>query len=308
VSGRHGGDGNGRAAGGLRAWFTARLAEVEAERDQLRADLEEARQHIRAQDEVDRILAAGLPPAATGDTGPIARVQGPRAASHRAPRTPAAQRWLRAVPGLVPLTALLRGAWHAHHVAVIAAGAATVAAPVLVGAALTVATPASAAHQGRRAAVPAPAASVYRATPVTSPRVVRPKPDAAKASPAAAPTVPADGPPSFPPSAVPSPSSPPPPAPLLSLSTGELDTGVFLVGHLTISSSGSAVPWSVACSQDVSITPSQGVLSAAGQQDYPLTVRIDPVDGASSGSCTFSPGDEHLLVTWDGAGAPSAGI
>jgi len=298
MSMRRGGDED--AAGLLQArveQLENALAAMQAERDRLERQL-------MAQADLAQLLEGR--PAADG-TGPIARVQGPRAASHRAPRTPAAQRWLRAVPGLVPLTALLRGAWHAHHVAVIAAGAATVAAPVLVTAALTVAVPASAAHQGRRAAVPAPAASVYRATPVTSPRVVRPKPDAAKASPAAAPTVPADGPPSFPPSAVPSPSSPPPPAPLLSLSTGELDTGVFLVGHLTISSSGSAVPWSVACSQDVSITPSQGVLSA-GQQDYPLTVRIDPVDGASSGSCTFSPGDEHLLVTWDGAGAPSAGI
>jgi len=295
----HGGDED--AAGLLQArveQLENALAAMQAERDRLERQL-------MAQADLAQLLEGR--PAADG-TGPIARVQGPRAASHRAPRTPAAQRWLRAVPGLVPLTALLRGAWHAHHVAVIAAGAATVAAPVLVGAALTVATPASAAHQGQRPAVPAPAASVYRATPVTSPRVVRPKPDAAKASPAAAPTVPADGPPSFPPSAVPSPSSPPPPAPLLSLSTGELDLGVYLAGQVTIGNpQDQAVSWSVACGQDVLPSPASGVLEP-GQQGVQVRLSLDPVDGLSEASCAFSPGGEVLQVVWDGAGTPSAGI
>jgi len=297
MSMRRGGDED--AAGLLQAkveQLEVALAAMQAERDRLERQL-------MAQEDLTQMLE-GLPAADGTGPMPAVRARGPRTGGHRAPK----DRHLHLVkwiPGFAPLAAFLRDTWHAHHATVVAAGAATVAAPVALAAALTVAVPAPAAHPGQRAAIPAPAASAYRATPITSPSA-RPKADAAKASPAATVT---DGPPSYPPSTAPSPAPPVPPSPaaLLSLSTGELDTGVFLVGHLTISSSGSAVPWSVACSQDVSITPSQGVLSA-GQQDYPLTVRIDPVDGASSGSCTFSPGDEHLLVTWDGAGSPSAGI
>ncbi|HTQ88507.1 MAG TPA: hypothetical protein VMK84_03345, partial [Streptosporangiaceae bacterium] len=250
-------------------------------------------------------------PAATGDTGPITRVQGHRAPAHRAPRTPRDQRWLRAVPGLVPLAALLRGTWHAHHAAVVAAGAATVAAPVLVGAALTVAVPASAAHQGRQAVVPAPAASVYRAVPVTSPSPsARPKADAAKARPAAAVTVPADGPPSFPPSTVPSPSPSvsSPPAPLLSVPAGPVAFGVYVRQDVTIGNpQDQAVSWSVDCGANVAAIPSMGVLEP-GQQGVQVQLSLDPVDGASAASCLFEPGNERLAVVWDGAGSPSAGI
>ena len=308
MAGRHGGDGEtvGLLRGQL-ADMARRLAESDAECARLRAGLAEAEQHIRAQDEVDRILAIGLPPAATGDTGPIARVQGPRAPSHRAPRTPAGQRWLRAVPGMVPLAALLRDTWHAHHATVVAAGAATVAAPVALAAALTVAVPAPAAHPGQRAGVPAPAASASAdATPIPSPSA-RPKPDAAKASPAATVT---DGAPSFPPSAA---LSPPPPAPssppasLLSLSANELDLGVYLTGTVQLADSGDAVQWSATCSADVSLQPAQGYLEP-GQQGFTVTVRINPADGASEGWCVFEPGGERVAVVWDGAGSPSAGI
>jgi len=85
-----------------------------------------------------------------------------------------------------------------------------------------------------------------------------------------------------------------------------LDLGVYVAGQVTIGNpQDQAVPWSVTCGADVSVTPAQGVLMP-GQQGAELQVQADPADGASGAVCTFWPGGEVLRVTWAGAGSPSS--
>ena len=87
------------------------IEEVRAQRDQLAAEL------VAALAQLDRIgAAAGMPVAADG-TGPIARVQGPRASGHRAP----GERHLRVVKVvafIVALTSLGFKGWRAGAVRV----------------------------------------------------------------------------------------------------------------------------------------------------------------------------------------------
>ena len=103
-------------------------------------------------------------PAADG-TGPIARVQGPRAAAHR---TPKAARWLRVVPvWVLAVFAGLRWAWHVHRAATVAAGMLTLTAAT--GAVVVVAPHGPVAQAfGAVPAVPVPAASIYGAAPIPS--------------------------------------------------------------------------------------------------------------------------------------------
>jgi len=302
VSGRHGRDGNGRAAGGLRAWFTARLAEVEAERDQLRAELEEARQHIRAQDEVDRILAAGLPPAATGDTGPMPAAQGPRGGGHRAPRD---RSHLRLVKLLIPAAFLGRLAVKGSATRKVTGVAlAALAAPAAAAGVTHVIqdTPNYAVFRPAPAAVTTSAARHPRPSPATA----RPRRHHRKPVP-----VPEPPPPTVSrPSPSPSRSSLPPsaPSPLLTVPAQPVDFGVYMITAITIGNpQDQAVSWSVDCGQDVRPSPASGIMEP-GQQGVRVRLSLDPVDGLSAASCVFEPGDEQLAVTWAGAGSPSGGI
>ena len=147
MSARHG---EGEEVG----WLRAQLAAMTAERDQLR-------QHLDARQELDQMLMTSAP--AADGTGPIARVQGPRAAAHR---TPKEARWLRVVPGFaLAALASLEKVWHVHRAATVTAGFITA------GAITTAAVvPATAPFHGILAApaVTAPAPGLYGAVPVPS--------------------------------------------------------------------------------------------------------------------------------------------
>ena len=149
MSARHG---EGEEVG----WLRAQLAAMTAERDQLR-------QHLDARQELDQMLMASAP--AADGTGPIARVQGPRAAAHR---TPKEARWLRVVPvWVLAVFAGIRWAWHVHRAATVAAGMLTLTAAT--GAAVAVAPHGPIARVlGADPAVTAPAPGLYGAVPVPS--------------------------------------------------------------------------------------------------------------------------------------------
>ena len=134
---------------GLIERLRAQLAEMTAERDKLQ-------QHLEARQELDQMLMAGISAPAADGTGPIARVQGPRAQGHRIPRE---ARWLKVVPGfvlaaLIGLKAALRHAWIAHPVATAATGAGTFSAVALMTAVTVV--PGAVAHDHSPAAAGIP--------------------------------------------------------------------------------------------------------------------------------------------------------
>ncbi len=326
MSGRH--DGDGETAGWLRgqlAEVIGRLRRAEGECDRLRAELEEARQHIRAQNEVDRILALGLPAAANGDTGPIARVQGPRATGHRAPRD---RGHLRVVPPLViaacvALKAALKAAWIAHPAATAAAGAAGSA--VILTAAIAVVPGAARAHEhdpGTRA--PNPVASAYSATPIMVPSsspsfaaFTRPKLDAKSAAGSPVAVVPwylsPAPPPSSSPSASPQPSasvfSPPPVSGIIqAVSSTVTVTDPTQDVQIPISATGGDTAWHAWVhgpgAADVTLSPSQGEL-AAGTAGY-IDLTIDATAQAAGGSVTVHiwPGDVEVTVSWEAVPAP----
>ena len=274
--------GTTETAGWLRgqlAEMIGRLRRADAECDRLRAELEEARQHIRAQDEVDRILAVGLPPAATGETGPIARVQGPRTAAHRAPRTPQGQRWLKVVPAFLLAVAGLKW-WTSRRVLTMGLSAAMIGAGSVTAVTMRDAPAYSSAPP--RPAVTVPAAAVTIAPPAVIRRNRRRerKPSLVSVPPPVTVTRPS-----------PSPSSPSPAPSVPQLTVpAALDLGVYVAGQVVIGNpQGQAVPWSVTCGQDAAVTPSQGVLEP-GQQGVQLQVQVDPAAGADGAVCTFWPG------------------
>jgi hypothetical protein len=88
---------HGKEDAGLVERLRAQLEQMTAERDRLQ-------QHLDARAELDQVLMqAAAAPAADG-TGPIARVQGPRAGGHRAPkghRIPKEKRHLWIVPAFI---------------------------------------------------------------------------------------------------------------------------------------------------------------------------------------------------------------
>ena len=280
------------------------LGRVTAERDRLR-------RHLDAQAELDRMMMVSAP--AADGTGPLPVVPGQRQpAAHRTPRE---ARWLKAVPVVLALLGGLRVAlrWAFHH-AVPAMAVTGGGGLVIVTAALVTTQPAHSIPPAVSSAA-APAGIDWAATPILSPSAaaraaVRPGLDVRSSRkrtvivlpPVPAPTVSVQA---APPSPSPVPYSPPAaaPAPPLTLNTTESDLGVYLAsqpGALTISDTGgTAVAWSATCSPDVSLQPGQGYL-AAGQQDVPLTVRINPAGGATSGTCTFGPDGPALTVTWTG--------
>jgi hypothetical protein len=302
VSARH-----GKEEPGLIARLRAQLAEMTAERDKLQ-------RHLEAREELDAMLMAeALPPAADG-TGPLPRIPGQRQpASHR---TPKEARWLRVVPGFVPVLGALRWAWHAHRLATVAAG-------VFTAAAVTAGTAAVAPHVPVLNAIASePAATVpgwhTTATPILFPSAAaraasRAGLDAKSSRKSTPPVV--DPPAPVPsvstrPSPVSSPVSysPPAPSPLLTLPSGPVDLGVYVSAVIEIGNpQDQAVSWSADCGQDVTASPAFGVLEP-GQQGVQVKLSINPVDGASGALCRFSPGDEQLTVTWAGPGSPSAGI
>ena len=92
-------DGDGDAAGVL----LAELAKLEAERDRLNAEVEMYKRQLMAQADLSALLEGR--PAADG-TGPIARVPGPRAAGHRAPRDRSHLRVVKVIVFIVALSGL----------------------------------------------------------------------------------------------------------------------------------------------------------------------------------------------------------
>ncbi len=279
---------HGREDPGLTERLRAQLAQVTAERDRLQ-------QHLDARAELDRMLMVA--PAANGDTGPLpaARAQGPRAAGHRKER---GHLWL--VKLLIPAALLGRLAVKGSAARKITgvAMAAMVSVP-----AVTVGTQVMRDTPDQAVATPAPAAVTAPVTPAPPAAVTRPRRRHRKPAPVSVPPPVTVTRPSRPPA--PSPPSLPPSTPLISVPAA-LDLGVYVAGQIVISNpQDQAVPWSVTCGQDGSITPSQGVLEP-GQQGVQLQVQADPADGASGAVCTFEPGSEKLVVTWAGAGSPSS--
>ena len=305
MSPRHGKD----DGPGLIARLRAQLDQVTAERDKLQ-------RHIEAQAELDAMLMTEALPAVAGDqTGPIARVQGPRTAGHRAPRVPPEQRWLRVVPGFVPAFGALKYAWHGHRIATAITGSVLTAAVATTTAAVVAAPAHSTPHRPGLTASSLGPAWHTTGVPIPSPSAsaARPGLDAKSSRKSRLPVVvPVPAPPApsvtLPPS-VPVLPSPSPAAPPLTLSVSSLDLGVYMTGSVQVSNpqQDQAVSWSASCGADAAVIPAQGVLEP-GQQDVQLQVQVNPVDGASGGLCVFSPGNERLTVTWAGAGAPSAGI
>ena len=121
---------------------------------------------------LDRIYEAGDLPLAVGQQ---VRIPAPRRGSRAAHRVPKEQRWLRVVPGFIPvalgaLKAALKASWIAHPAATVAAGTATVATAALVTTAAVSPHGAVASVLGvGTPATPNPVASVYSACPITAP-------------------------------------------------------------------------------------------------------------------------------------------
>jgi len=272
---------------------------LRAQLDQVTAEL------VAALAQLDRISAASALPVAADGTGPLpaTRVQGHRAAGRRVPKD---QWWLRAVPGVVPaalggiwaaLRHSARHSWAAHHAALTAA---TATVPVVaLAATVTLSAPAVKTLPWYSSTASAPAAVAATAPAPATVVIHRKRRRERKPAPVSVP----------PPATVSRPSPSPslsslPPSPQISVPAA-LDTGVYMAGQIVIGNpQDQAVPWSVSCGQDASITPSQGVLEP-GQQGVQLQVQVDPVDGAAGVLCTFWPGGERLVITWAGAGSPS---
>ena len=317
MSGRHGGD--GETAGWLRgqlAEVIGRLRRAEGECDRLRAELEEARRHIKAQSEVDRILALGLPAAANGDTGPIARIPGQ--AAHRVPRE---HRWLKVVPGFVPVVLALKASLAAHPATAIVGG--TTAAVALAAAVAVVPGTARAHEHPPGVLAPNPAASAYSATPIMVPSspakfaaaFTRPRLDARSSAsqPAAvAPWCCYAPPPSSSPAAIPQPSVSSPPSPvsgiIQAVSSAVTVTDPTQDVQIPISATGGDTTWHAWVrgpdAADVTLTPAQGDL-ADGAGGY-IDLAIDASAQATGGSVTVHvwPGDVTIVVSWAAVPVP----
>jgi len=322
--GRHGKD----EATSIVVWLQAKIERLTADRDRLARDLAE-------RERLDQVtFAADSLPAAAGDqTGPIARVQGPRAAAHRVPRE---ARWLKVVPGFAVLAGL-RAAMKAsgpalsHPVRHLAAASipVKVTAAVSVGA-LTVAgavavAPHSPIAQVLGAAPAVPASGIYSATPIPVPssslrligsiaRQGLPGLDARTA----AGSNPALTPPPYyyapPVSSQPSPSSPPSqsaapapaavPATLNPVTGADPDGTINLSGGgtvtLTVSASGNSgwTSWRVDAHRgvDLDFSKTSGVLQA-GATDQ-VVVSVDPVQATDGNQQeTFTIGNQQITAT-----------
>ena len=279
-------------------WLRAQLARVTAERDQLQ-------QHLDARAELDRaLMMAAAAPAADG-TGPIARVQGPRAAARRIPRE---ARWLKVVPGFVlaagiGLKAALKAAW--VHPAATAAAAAT-GTGVAVLAAVVAVVPGANAHEHPPAAAsipgwhttatPIPSTGPSIAAFVSTPKLPKLDAKSGAASPSSLPPFTYYAPPpSSPPSAAAAQSPPSAPAAsaavpaTLQVSTTAIDLSSGLPATITLSATGTAgwVSWRIstrdpqtqARQADLDFSPSHGVLQAG--EIVTVTISLDTTqDGA----------------------------
>lgn len=235
--------------------------------------------------------------------------------SHRAPRSrPAGQeRALRAVRegGVVGgLVAAFRHSWAAHPVATAATGftAATLATAAVVAPHAGVTLPFGASTS----ATPAPAASVYSASPigVSGPlpsrvalALTKPKPDTAASSPLAAlPPVsspvqgPGDGQ-----DPAPQPSSQDAAPQVRLVVTHALDLGTLASGQIRVTAFGGAVSWSASASDArMSLDSSSGDLAAGQSAEITVTLAADLQALAESGSVTISyeGQDVSVPVSW----------
>ena len=290
-------DGDGDTAGAL----LAELARLEAERDRLNAEVEMYKRQLMAQADLTQLLEGR--PAADG-TGPIARVQGPRAAGHRAPR----DRHLRVVKVIVFIAGLsglgFKG-WRAG--AARAALAALTLGPVA-HVAVSAAHPPYAAVQAQ-AAIPGwhtkgtPIVQVpARAAAFTRPRLDA---KAAAGSPPAAvvpwylsPQSSPASPPASPQPSVPS-SSPSPAGPAtLQVPVTGIDLSSGTPQQVTLTATGGGwVSWSVSTAgTDLDFSPSHGVLQ--GGQSVTVTVSLAAAqvqDG--NAQQVFSVGGSQVTVT-----------
>ena len=309
VSARHGKD-----EPGLVERLRAQLAQVTAERDRLQ-------RHLEAREELDQLFMSGtLPSAQAADgTGPFQAVQPrPHRAAHR---TPKEQRWLKSVPAIIPAGAVaaaikplahaVRASWAAHPVATAATGVAAFTAATV--AAVSPVSPVSpfAASTSR---MPAPAASIYSATPipVVSPSMLpaaafmtRPKTSVVSSLPfiPVPPPVPSS---SVSPGPVPAQQdpgrqpAPPAAAGMLSVGTATADLSSAQAATVTISADGGPVRWSAWCgSRDVSIGDASGAEHGTVYPGSPvdLTVSLGPVqDGRLAAACHVWPGGFRVSV------------
>lgn len=303
MSTRRGGDDEDQ---GVIARLLARLTRLEAERDQLNAEIDRLKRHAMAEAELRSLMGAGVEfsPAADG-TGPLptVRSQGPRTAGHRRERPP----WLRVVPGFVPLAAFAKQGWGwaASHTAATVTGATAVTAVVAGAGIVTLATPPATAHPAHPATLP-PAAGLWTATPITSPAG---KPKAAVARDGhlitAVPSPPypyATAPPS---SAAPARSSPAPqPAVVMqgtldiTETTVTLRPGVLLgelSGTLTLTATGGPVSWT-ASAPGLSLDTSGGTIPTG--QTVVVTVSVPLGQLGGSGTVTLEPGGVQVQVSW----------
>ncbi len=121
---------------------------------------------------LDRIYEAGDLPLAVGQQ---VRIPAPRRGSRAAHRVPREKRWLRVVPGFIPvalgaLRAAFKASWIAHPAATVAAGTATVATAALVTtAAVSPHGPVASVLGVGSPATPNPVAGIYSASPITAP-------------------------------------------------------------------------------------------------------------------------------------------
>ena len=305
---------HGKEDPGLIERLRVQLAQVTAERDRLQ-------EHLDARAELDRVLMSAAP--AADGTGPIARVQGPRAAGHRAPRE---RRHLRVVPPLViaacvALKAALKAAWIAHPAATAAAGAAGSA--VILTAAIAVVPGAARAHEHAPGVLaPNPAASTYSATPIMVPSsppsfaaFTRPRLDARSSASQPATVAPwccYAPPPSSSPAAVPQPSVSSSPSPvsgiIQAVSSAVTVTDPTQDVQIPISATGGDTAWHAWVrgpdAADVTLTPAQGDL-ADGAAGY-IDLAIDASAQATGGSVTVHiwPGDVTVVVTWAAVPVP----
>jgi len=319
VSGRH--DGDGETAGWLRGQLAealGRLRKADSECARLAAELEEARQHIKAQNEVDRILAMGLPVAASGDTGPIARVQGPRAAAHRAP----GERHLRVVKVIVFAATLSGLGFRGWRAGAVRAG---LAALVTVPAVSVAASPAAGAHEhAPGAAAPNPAASIYSAVPILPPSAVavtRPRPGLDVRSSRVAPPVslllpyvpvPSQAAGAVPPSPEQPQASQPAAGTLAAAApdgTEAIDLGspapgtADLTATIDLSASGGDLRWAAtpatASADLVSLDHHRGWLADGGTGAVTVTVTLAVQDQGGQATVTFWPSGQVVTVTWE---------
>jgi len=287
---------------------------LRAQLDQVTAEL------VAALAQLDR-MGAGFSVAADG-TGPHRPVQPSprRPASHA--RTPREQRWLKVVrdtaQGVIPVGAIamfrpvahaVKASWAAHPVATAGAGA------VALTAATAIVVPASPASPfgASTSQVPAPAASIYSATPipVVSPSMLpvaafmsRPRTSSVSGLPFAPvpPSVPSSSAPQGPAPSQQDPGwQPAPVAGTLSVDTTTVDLSAAQTVTVTIRADGGPVRWSAWCgSRDVSIGDAAGAEHGTVTPGNPvdLTVTLGPVqDGRLTATCHIWPGGNLVAVT-----------